>query len=149
MAPARDDAGLTLLELLVTLALVGILAALAYPSYRSTLLRAHRVEAIDALLGLAAAQERFHLQHGRYASQLDDGTGSSEPELAIPLVTSGGRYRLALPASGAADFTATASVVEGSGQEADQRCSLFSIHANGQRLARDSRGLDTTRRCWG
>jgi type IV pilus assembly protein PilE len=149
MAPARRDPGVTLLELLVALALAGVLAALAYPSYRAALLRAHRVEAIDALLGVAAAQERFHIQHGRYASRLDDGSDALEPVLTISAVTAGGRYRLALAGSGLNDFTATAAQLEGSGQDADERCSLFSIRANGQRAARDRRGADTTGLCWG
>jgi type IV pilus assembly protein PilE len=149
MAPARRDPGVTLLELLVALALAGVLAALAYPSYRAALLRAHRVEAIDALLGVAAAQERFHIQHGRYASRLDDGSDALEPVLTISAVTAGGRYRLALAGSGLNDVTATAAPLEGSGQDADERCSLFSIRANGQRAARDRRGADTTGLCWG
>jgi type IV pilus assembly protein PilE len=140
---------MTLLELLVTLALVGILATLAYPSYQATLLRAHRTEAIDALLGLAAAQERFHIQHGRYASRLDDGGETLEPTLGISTVTAGGRYQLTLDEISLADFTATASVRKGSGQEADERCSRLSVRANGQRMAQDRRGGDTTRYCWG
>jgi type IV pilus assembly protein PilE len=149
MAPARRDSGVSLLELLVALALVGLLATLAYPSYRGVLLRAHRLEAIDALLGLATAQERFYVAHGRYADRLDDGSGSLEPGLAVAAVTSGGHYRLAVTAPGGADFTATATVLAGSGQEADERCSLFSIRANGQRRARDRGGRDTTGPCWG
>ena len=149
MAPARRDPGVTLLELLVALALAGVLAALAYPSYRAALLRAHRVEAIDALLGLAAAQERFHVQHGRYANRLNGGSDPPEPVLAISAVTTGGRYRLALGDAGPTDFTATAAPLEGSGQDADERCSLFSIRANGQRAAQDHRGADTTGLCWG
>jgi type IV pilus assembly protein PilE len=140
MAPARHHVGVTLLELLVTLALVGILAALAYPSYRGSLLRAHRIEAIDALLAVAAAQERFHVQHGRYAWRLDDGTDSPEQGLNIAAVTIGGHYQLGLT-----DATPRA----GSGQEADERCSRFSIHANGRRSAADRHGTDTTWHCWG
>lgn len=140
---------MTLLELLVTLALVGVLAALAYPSYQATLLRAHRTEAIDALLGLAAAQERFHVRYGRYASRLDGGDEGLEPTLGISSVTAGGRYRLTLDEIGLADFTASATVREGSGQEADERCSRLSVRANGQRTAQDRRGGDTTGYCWG
>jgi type IV pilus assembly protein PilE len=149
MAPARHHVGVTLLELLVTLALVGILAALAYPSYRGSLLRAHRIEAIDALLAVAAAQERFHVQHGRYAWRLDDGTDSPEQGLNIAAVTIGGHYQLGLTDATPTDFVATATPRAGSGQEADERCSRFSIHANGRRSAADRHGTDTTWHCWG
>jgi len=134
--------------LLAALAIVALLATFAYPSYRGALLRAHRLEAVDALLGLAAAQERFHVAHGHYADRLDAGSDASVPGLAIGTITSGGHYRLTVTASGDADFTATATVLEGSGQEADERCSVFSIRADGQRRAEDSGGRDMTGPCW-
>ena len=51
--------GITLLELLVVLLVVGILAALAVPAYQRHVMRANRVEAITALQDLLSAQERF------------------------------------------------------------------------------------------
>jgi type IV pilus assembly protein PilE len=139
----------TLLELLVTLVIVGVLAAFAYPAYHASLLRAHRVEAIDALLAIGAAQERFHVQHGRYARYLDDGTATPDNSLAVAAVSVGGRYRLSLLDAGPADFLATATPAEGSGQEADRGCRRFSIRANGQRSATDSAGAESTHNCWG
>ena len=62
---------MTLLELLVTLALVGILAALAYPSYQATLLRAHRTEAIDALKKALGSRPGFAAAHYALGKQLE------------------------------------------------------------------------------
>ena len=72
MAGTRQRAtGLTLIELVVVVAIVALLGAIAVPGYRTHLLRVHRVEAKAALLGLAAAQEKFYLQHHRYAADAE------------------------------------------------------------------------------
>jgi len=135
----------TLLELLVTLALVGILAGLAYPSYRGYLLRAHRIEAVEALLAIAAAQERFHLQHGRYAEGFEPEV---TPGLLVPPLTSGARYLLHVSTPAPARFAARALPRAGSGQERDLRCSEFGLDDSGRRWAADGLGRDTTEACW-
>ncbi len=134
MAPAGRGRGVTLLELLVVLALVGVLAALAYPSYRGYLARAHRMEAIEALLTVAAAQERFHLQHGRYADGFEPEV---VPGLALAPVTSGGRYALRLEGAPPGGFAALASP-----------CSQLALDGTGRRWALDGAGRDSTTDCW-
>lgn len=145
MAPAGRGAGVTLLEMLVVLALVGVLATWAYPSYRAHLLRAHRFEAIEALLAVAAAQERHHLGHGRYAAGLEPEVS---PGLDMAPVTTGGRYRLLVSASEPDGFVARAQVQQGSGQDGDARCSEFGLDEAGRRWASDRAGGDSTRHCW-
>jgi type IV pilus assembly protein PilE len=145
MAQARDR-GLTLVELLVVLVVAATLAAIAVPTYRAQVLRAHRFEAMEALLSAAAAQERFHLAHGHYAAWLL-GEGDGEPTLAAP-VTAGGRYRLELLETGADRYRAAARPVGGRGQDADSRCAVFEIEASGRRGAQDADGRDSTAECW-
>lgn len=145
MAPTAADRGVTLLELLIALAIAAILAAIAYPSYRQHLVRAHRTEAIQSLLAVAAEQERHHLAHGRYAERFRT---ADEAGLAIPPVTATGMYRLDLEETGLADFLAVATPVADGPQAADRRCARFTMHANGRRMAFDDEGRDMTRECW-
>ena len=146
MAQARDR-GLTLVELLVALVVAATLAAIALPTYRAQVLRAHRFDAMEALLSAAAAQERFHLAQGRYAAWLS-GEGDGGPTLAVAPVTPGGRYRLELRDAGADRYRAQARPVSGRGQESDTRCAVFEIESSGRRSAQDAAGRDSTTECW-
>ncbi|MCU0975838.1 MAG: prepilin-type N-terminal cleavage/methylation domain-containing protein [Steroidobacteraceae bacterium] len=146
MAQARDR-GVTLIELLVALAVAATLAVIAFPTYRAQVLRAHRFEAMSALLATAAAQERFHLAQGRYAAWLS-GEGDGEPALSVPPITPGGRYRLELRDAGADRYRALARPLSGRGQDTDARCAVFEIESSGRRSARDAAGRESTLECW-
>ena len=64
----RSISGFTLMELMITLAIVALLAAIAVPSYREYIIRSNRIDATSALLKIAAAQEKFFLQNNSYAT---------------------------------------------------------------------------------
>ena len=90
--------GFTLIEVMITVAIVGILAAVALPSYRGYVIRAARVAAQAELLELAGLQEKIFLNSNSYAfSVMAVYTGNSAGGLGR---TSGaskdGRYTLAL-----------------------------------------------------
>lgn len=62
--------GFTLIELMVVVAIVGILAMIAYPSYELSVMKSRRSEAREALLMVAGLEERYMTANNRY------GTGS-------------------------------------------------------------------------
>ncbi|MAS24607.1 MAG: pilus assembly protein PilE [Oceanospirillaceae bacterium] len=64
--------GFTLVELLVTVAIVSILAFVAMPSYRNYTMRADRTDGIEAMQQLLDAQERFYADNMEYADDLKD-----------------------------------------------------------------------------
>jgi type IV pilus assembly protein PilE len=128
--------GITLLELMIVVVIVGILAAVAYPSYREFTARAKRNEAKAALLKVATNQERFYLQNNSFTTDMT--------ELGFPVgtnyITDSESYTVAVTAASASNFTATATYRLG-GTEAS-KCNLFQIDGRGTRTS------DPDTDCW-
>lgn len=61
--------GFTLIELMITVAIVGILSAVAYPSYTQHMIRANRVAAQAEMMDIANRQQQFLLTDRSYASK--------------------------------------------------------------------------------
>lgn len=122
------DFGFTLIELMVVVAIIGILAAIAYPSYRSYILRSHRAEAYAMLQAAQLAQEKYRLNHTTYA----DTTALSDPVFGgvCPsgnCTSPNGYYTLTSPtASATAGGYALTATAAGT-QVADTACSSIVI----------------------
>lgn len=127
--------GFSLLEMLITLAILSILIAVSYPSYQQYVLRSYRAEAVTALLELATKQEQWLLEQGRYSNQLTD-LGFIQP------VTASGRFRLELTQADPAQFLLKAKA-QGP-QLQDKACLQYSLNHFGQR----NLGLAESLSCW-
>ncbi len=64
----RKNAGFTLIELMITVAIVAILSAIAYPSYRNYVIRGQLVDATNGLSALRANMERYYQDNRTYMS---------------------------------------------------------------------------------
>ena len=71
-----SNAGFTLIELMITVAIVGILASIAYPAYTSSILKGKRAEGRAAVTELMQQQERYMTQNNTYLAftSVQDGT---------------------------------------------------------------------------
>lgn len=120
----KRSTGVTLMELMITLAIVAILAAVAIPSYRQYSTRGHRTEGAMALTQIAARQEQFYLQNNTYADALGDlGFASAQSEH--------GRYALAITTGNVTNFVARATAQ--GGQTDDEDCTVLAINEDGLR----------------
>ena len=77
-APCRSR-GFTLIELMVTIALVGVLTSIALPSFEGLLQRVRRADALVTMLQLQSAQERWRSHGARYGSLTDIGASPLSP----------------------------------------------------------------------
>ncbi len=66
----RNLNGFTLIELMIAVAVVGILAAIAYPSYKNSVTKSRRAEGKSLLLDAAAREERFFAQYNKYTTTI-------------------------------------------------------------------------------
>jgi|GEM_PF-888458 len=66
----KDRKGMTLLEVMIVVVIVGILAAIAIPAYTNYVTRARRADAFNALLTVHAAQEMYKAERGFFAGDL-------------------------------------------------------------------------------
>lgn len=116
-----DTSGFSLFELLITLAIVAILASITVPSYSGLVAKARRVDALETLVEIQLAQERWRANNPAYASSLADlgWTSTESPE---------GFYRLRIVDAGPSDYLVLAQPV--GPQEVDV-CRTFATQAGG------------------
>jgi type IV pilus assembly protein PilE len=112
--------GFTLVELCVVLALAGLLAAMAWPSWQAQLQRGQRADAVTALMRVQLAQESYRAHHGLYAAQLNVLRG------AATTVSGQGLYDIELTGGGDR-YEARARARAGSAVSADRACAVLQL----------------------
>lgn len=133
---SRRARGFTLIELMIAVAIVGILAAVAYPSYTDYVRKSRRADARSALLDIAARQERRFSQLNNYSSNLADFGYSS---------TSVNGYTLALSGASTSVFTVTATPT---GVQTGDACGTFELNETGRTRNLNGTDVITGVTCW-
>ncbi|MBT1540114.1 type IV pilin protein [Ralstonia solanacearum] len=145
----RHAAGFTLIELMITLAIVAILVALAYPSYNNYIMKSHRADAKTALLDLASRQERYFALQNNYAST-PSALGYAGTAFPLALQTNGQTYyQLSVQVTGSPGTSTlpgfSASAVPASpGPQQSDACGTYTIN----QLGVQGNSGNTTSQCW-
>lgn len=147
---SNQEHGVTLIELVVVIAIVGILASIALPGYRNYVLRGNRAEGRSALLALATAQEKFYLQCNTYAATLDPNTTTDCDTGRLRFSTSSerGYYSITMTSADTGGWTAEAAPAGDSPQLDDVRCQTYGLTSTGARSARTSVDTPNDIECW-
>lgn len=130
--------GFTLIELMIVVAVAGILAAIAYPSYNEYIRKSRRSEAISALSTIQQAQERWRSGNATYTSTLVNiWTGTTT------------YYDLSVVAGATATtYTARATPKSGTSQAADAKCTQFSVVVTNGTATYEATGTAGNNACW-
>jgi len=144
--------GFTLIELMIVVAIIGILVAVALPSYRSFVLKSHRTDAINGLLDAASRQARYYTINNTYSADMVTlGYPNSVSNANInPVPSLANRYydvsvltNTAATATAPAKFTLKAAAA---GTQANDLCGDFTYDDLGNKGVS---GTATVASCWG
>jgi len=144
--------GFTLIEVMIVVAILGIISAIAIPSYTEFVRKGKRTDAKVELLRIAQLQESYFVQNLSYASSTTQlGLGatvdSEQDEYRITISDSkdsGGGACTGLAADSCSSYTILATA-QGS-QSSDTKCGNFTITNTGVK-GRSGSG-ETVKRCW-
>ena len=138
MKKLRKHQGFTLIELMIVVAVIGILASIAYPSYREYVAKSRRAEAKTVLLSAQQWMERFYTENFRY-DQNSAGTAVTDasqfPARFSQSPTEGSAvYTIAvvIPANTRDAYSVRATRKAGASMTAD-RCGDFSLDHLGRK----------------
>ncbi|WP_199884964.1 type IV pilin protein [Pseudomonas bohemica] len=127
----KDQHGFTLIELMITVVIVAILAAIAYPSYTRYVQRGYRSEGIAMLNDAVARMERYYAQNNTYA------TATTPAAIGITNTTSANnKYTLSISGTPTA-ITYTVQVAPINAQTSDS-CGTLSITQDGTKSPTDA-----------
>ncbi len=141
-------AGFTLIELMVTVAVVAILATIALSSYQTQVLKSRRTDARSALLDLAGREEKLFSTTNAYSALASD-LGYAAPGTNFPITIGSGYYtvNVQVPNPNSAvtpSYLVTATAI--GTQAKDTTCATLSVDQTG---LQSSTGGATPATCWG
>jgi type IV pilus assembly protein PilE len=122
-------AGFTLIELMVTVAIVAILSAIAYPAYSQYVLKSRRTDEKNALLDLAARQERFYSLNNQY-STVPSALGYAGAAFPLNVQTGNAAYyqlAVSAPTPAAATLPTFAASAVPLGNQAKDKCGTYTL----------------------
>ena len=127
--------GFTLIELMIVIAIVALIIAFGYPSYRNQVMKSNRADAKIFMLEIADRQERFYSDRGTYTTDVTDlgFTNTTSPD---------GHYTVAVTDDPANDITVTYQITATpQGPQTKDTCSSFTIDSLGNKSASPAK-------CW-
>ncbi|MFO6422829.1 type IV pilin protein [Motilimonas sp. KMU-193] len=110
MTKIYKTAGFTLMEVMIVVAIIGILASIAYPSYQDYVKKSRRADAQAHLMKAALEQESWRITNATYAGNF----------ASLALATSNAYYSFSVVSNAASTYTLKATATTGKGQDTDK-----------------------------
>jgi type IV pilus assembly protein PilE len=137
----KNGRGFTLIEVMITVAVLAILAAIAVPSYNEYVRKSRRADAKVALAQTAQQLERCFAQNNTFVYDAADA-----PSCPQDFTTNDGYYTVVVAAT-VTTYTLSAQPTGKGGQNNDAQCGKFILDSNGSKTSQDSSGVASDD-CW-
>nr|WP_321241731.1 type IV pilin protein [uncultured Tolumonas sp.] len=134
----KTTSGITLIELMIAVAIVAILAGIAFPSYMQYVRTSHRTEATSSLIRISNLEESYYLDNNQYGSLMNLGLTATSSAI---YTSENGYYSITIVTPTTSTYTLTATA-RGS-QASDSDCTAFSLTQNGTKSS-----TGTGSNCW-
>ena len=144
----KKQHGFNLVELMVVVAIVGIIVAIAYPSYTEQVRKSRRAECAGAVTSLGSAMERYFTVNNTYLEAADGGADTGEPavyETQCPVDGGTPTYNLTISAANASTYTVQAAPT---GKQADDKCGTLTLTNTGRKGVSGASSGVTWQDCW-
>lgn len=136
--PHRFSKGVTLIEVVIAIAVLGILLGVALPSYRVQVAKARRADGRAALMAVAQRMDRFYAERGTYVGATLGSSG------LYPSKSEQGHYNLSIAAQSASAYSLTAAPTGG---QSGDGCGTLGYNEQGQKSVGSDATLNVAL-CW-
>ena len=140
--PVGKKRGFTLVELLIALAILGILVGVAVPSYNQYIMKSHRTDAINSLTDLSLRLEQRYTTLNSYA-EATIAANNAQTDVLDSATSAEGRYTLSIDSATDAAFSITATPI--GPQAKDYVCKKFTLSNLG---IKSVSGTGDQSECW-
>lgn len=136
----KKSNGFTLIELMIVVAIVGILAAVVLPAYQNYVLQSHRTAAISAIMDLGSREARYYTTNNSYSASMLTLGYAADP---MPVTSaSSNYYNLSVQSITPTTFILQAVPV---GNQAQDSCGTYTYTSLGVKGVTGSESMGT---CW-
>jgi len=139
----RQQKGFTLIEMMVTVAIIGVIAGIAYPSYLKSMQKGRRADAKGALTQASQAMERCYSTYGVYNSS----NCAEVSALSTGFTSPKGYYTLSATENGTS-YTVSATALSSGPQSKDTGCTVMNLSSTGVQSSGSTSSTTDSGSCW-
>lgn len=144
----KKQGGFNLIELMIAVAIVGLIAAFAYPSYLEQIRKTRRADCAGAVTSLGSAMERFFTVNSTYRGAGAGGGDTGAPTIfqaSCPVDGGTPTYNLTIQAATASTFSVQAAPV---GDQLQDKCGTLTLTNTGLKGVTGASAGVTWQDCW-